>query len=207
MGKNTPALVHPQSQSHSHRNAIYTGIWEWDSSGIRLYHLGSHKPLGHSPEQTARALERLWKGREGSGLAPNTSSTLLHLAARPSWKYLPGFPIGSTLCVPAEEPFPGGKEQQRSCSEGSWAIPSLFPAIRSLPGALAAVPDTEPTGAITPTTPVPMPAELPLAFPHGTIIASHRAVTTRLSHYSILRFHLFYKISPKLGIAQQTSEL
>lgn len=149
------------------------------------------------PRTTHQTLERHWKWSEGSGLAPNptrkSSSTLLHLAAHPSWKNLPGFPISRTTDVPAEEPFPGGKREERN---GSEAIPSLFPASRaipSLPGALAAVPESEPMVASTPTMPVPMPAKLPVAFHHGTVITSHRVVTTRVSHYPISGFICFIK--------------
>lgn len=53
----------------------------------------------------------------------------------------------------------------------------------------------------------PMPAELLVPFQRGTIITSHRVITTRVNRYPILSFHLFYKISPELKIAQQTLEL
>lgn len=172
--------MHPQSQRH--KTIIYTGIWEWHSSGIQLCHSGSHRPLRHN-------MPEFWKGTarsEGSGSAPTQAG---RAPAPPPLgrKNLPGSPISRTLHVPTKEPFPGGKWEEKNGSGGSWAIPSLFPASQEL------------FQRVNPL--------LPAAFQHGTIITSHGVATTRVSHYSICRFHLFYKIFPELRIAQQTLEL
>lgn len=91
-------------------------------------------------------MAELWKGTamsEGSGLAPTQTGELQHPPPL-GWKNLPGLPISRILRVPTKEPFPAGKWEEKNGSEGSWAIPSLFPAIPSLPGA---VPKSESTVA------------------------------------------------------------